>query len=125
MMQRARSQWGRRDRADDKEGRLGSSGSPPEHTSCPGAAGYGGEACHIALQLQIPAAHPTTTSTAFLANPSLQGNASQTYSQAGKKPRPIAQWEGASCSVSRPPWIAEGSLLLPYPEKALLLILGF
>lgn len=79
----------------------------------------------MALQLQIPAAHPTPTSAAFLANPSLQGNASQTYSQAGKKMRPIAQWQGASCSVSHPPWIAEGLLPLPYPEKALLLILGF
>lgn len=59
MMQEARSQPARSDQASGEEGRLGSSGSPPEHARCPGAAGYGGEACHIALQLQIPAAQPT------------------------------------------------------------------
>lgn len=108
--------------------RKGGSAAPGHLPSTQAAPGQHGTGAKLATSLRscrflppVPSPPPQPP----LANPSLQGNASQTYSQGGDKPCPIAQWEGASCSVSHAPWIAEGLPLLPYPEKALLRILGF
>lgn len=87
-----------------KKGGSAATGHLPKHARCPGAAGYGGESCHTAPQLQIPAACPTPTSAASLANPSPWGDASRAAELARNRSRLLnARGQVAADRIPRGP----------------------